>query len=88
MTFIHGVVMFLSVVLGVLWMLFITTIILHSKIPDSVINKIPFIKIPLVLLLLIFIVRIWFVAMSDIQDIVNFVFGVFSCNPIKLENFG
>lgn len=80
--------MFISVVLCILWMVFITLTIVRSKFPDTVINKISFLKIPILLLLFVFIARMWYVAIFDIQDLVNAIFGLFGCTPIELKNFG
>lgn len=88
MGFYHVIAMFMSMILGVLWMLFVTIVITHSKVPDSVIGKFPLLKIPLIVLLFVFIARIWFMTMFDIQDMVNYVFGLFGCNPLELKNFG
>ena len=77
----------LSIILSILWMLFFTLVLNRSKLPDKIIDSYPFLKVPLMALLFIFWMRIWFVCVTDTINVVNSVFGVFGCSPIYEEFF-
>lgn len=48
------------------------------------IKKWNWLKYPIGLLGLLFIARIWWVAMTDLQDFINGLFSLFGCAPIDI----
>lgn len=82
----HVVVMFIAIILMTLWML----VILISIIKSEILNKIaefwkPFGAILLVMVLA-YVARIWYLTAMDVQYFVNYMFG--SCDPIDISKFG
>lgn len=88
MEFLHGVVFFVSIVLSIAWMIFMYMVIARSKIPDEAIDAHPYLKIPILAMLLIFYFRMLYVCVTDTTDVVNYIFGLFGCSPIDIKTFG
>lgn len=88
MEFLHILVYFVSVLFSVAWMIFMYIVIARSKIPDEVIDSHPYLKIPILAMLLIFFFRMWYVCVTDVASVVNSVFGLFGCSPIDIKTFG
>ena len=88
MEFLHILFYFVSVVLSVAWMIFMYMVIARSKIPDEVIAAHPYLKIPILAMLLIFYFRMWYVCFTDTAEVVNCIFWLFGCSPIDIKTFG
>lgn len=74
--------MFLGIILGTLWMIFIFHTMSQTKVPDRIFQKSPFLGKIFIAVMFIFIARVWFVTIFDVIDCVNAVFGLFGCEPI------
>lgn len=82
----HVVVMSIAIILMTLWMLVILICIIKSEI----LNKIAELWKPLGAILLVmvlaYVARIWYLTAMDVQYFVNYMFG--SCEPIDISIFG
>lgn len=87
MWFLHILVMFASILLVTGWMVGVCDSLQHGRFFNWLCEK-KWMVIPVALLLLIFVARVWYVIVFDIQDIVNYIFGLFGCTPIDFKNFG
>lgn len=87
MEFLHILVMFASLMLFMVWMVGVCDSLQHGRFFNWLCKK-KWMVIPVGLLLLLFVARVWYVVALDIQDIVNCIFGLCGCSPIDLKNFG
>ena len=87
MEFLHVIVMFASVLLVTGWMIGVCDALFKARLFNWLCEK-KWMIAPIGILLLIFIARVWYVVLFDIQDMVNYIFGLFGCSPIDLMNFG
>lgn len=87
MWFFHMLVMFVSLMLFMAWMVGVCDSLQHGRFFNWLCEK-KLMVIPVALLLLIFVARVWYVVAFDIQDMVNYIFGLCGCSPIDLKNFG
>lgn len=69
-------------ILGLACTLFITLTLLASKQWDWLMDKYPFTKVPIFVILFGFIVRLWFLGYTDFTDIANCIGGLFDVEPI------
>lgn len=87
MWFLHMLVMFASLMLFMAWMVGVCDPLQHGRFFNWLCEK-KWMVIPVALLLLIFVARVWYVVAFDIQDIVNYIFGLCGCSPIDFKNLG
>lgn len=87
MWYFHMLVMYFSLMLFMIWMVGVCDSLQHGRFFNWLCKK-KWMVIPVALLLLIFVARVWYVIAFDIQDIVNYMFGLCGCTPIDLKNFG
>ena len=87
MGFLHILVMFAFILLVTGWMIGVCDSLFHGRFFNWLCEK-KWMVAPVWVLLLIFIARIWYIVLFDIQNIVNYIFGLYGCNPIDLKNFG
>lgn len=87
MGFLHILVMFAFILLVTGWMIGGCDSLFHGRFFNWLCEK-KWMVAPVWVLLLIFIARIWYIVLFDIQNIVNYIFGLYGCNPIDLKNFG
>lgn len=85
--FLHVIVMFASVLLVTGWMIGVCDSLFNGRFFNWLCEK-KWMVAPIGVLLLIFIARVWYIVLFDIQDIVNYIFGLCACTPIDLKNFG
>lgn len=84
--FLHGLTMFVAIILMTLWMVMVTEGILHGKILNTIASIWKPLGIVLCVVAFVFIIRVWYVAAMDVQNIVNYIFS--SCEPIDISKFG
>ncbi len=87
MEFLHVIVMFAFVLLVTGWMIGVCDALFKGRLFNWLCEK-KWMIAPIGVLLLIFIARVWYVVLFDIQDMVNYIFGLCGCSPIDLKNFG
>lgn len=87
MEFLHVIVMFASVLLVTGWMIGVCDALFKGRLFNWLCEN-KWMIAPIGILLLIFIARVWYVVLFDIQDMVNYIFWLFGCSPIDLKNFG
>ena len=87
MEVLHVIVMFLGILLVVGWMLGVCDSLLHGRFLNWLCKK-NWMVVPVGIITIAFVARIWFVIVLDVQDIVNYIFGLLGCSPIDIKNFG
>ena len=87
MKFLHILVMFASVLLVTGWMIGVCESLFKGRFFNWLCKK-KWQVVPIGVLLLIFIARVWYIISFDAQDIVNYIFGLCGCTPIDLKTFG
>lgn len=87
MWFLHILVMFASLLLVTGWMVGVCDSLQNGRFFNWLCKK-KWMVIPVSLLLLLFVARVWYVVTFDIQDIVNYIFGLCGCSPIDFKNLG
>lgn len=87
MWYFHVLVMYFSLMLFMIWMVGVCDSLQHGSFFNWLCKK-KWMVIPVALLLLIFVARVWYVIAFDIQDIVNYIFGLCGCSPIDFKNLG
>lgn len=87
MEFLHIIVMFASILLVTVWMIGVCDSLFKGRFFNWLCKK-KWMVVPICVLLLIFIFRVWLVIAFDMQDMVNYFFGLCGCSPIDIKNFG
>lgn len=82
----HGLTMFVAIILMTLWMVMVIEGILHGKMLNAVAGIWKPLGIVLCVVAFGFIIRVWYVTAMDVQSVVNYIFS--SCEPIGISKFG
>ena len=86
MEFFHILVIFVSVLLVTGWMIGVCDSLFNGRFFNCLCEK-KWMVVTIGVLLLIFVARVWYIILFDVQDIVNNIFGLCGCSPIDLKNF-
>lgn len=85
MHFVHCIVAFLGVVLTSLWMVVVIDGLVHGKLANFILPSNYYKAVPILLLMLAFVIRMWYVTLQDVEYVINSIFGLSSCEPTNIN---